>query len=341
MTPITATLIKSNSVPSTSFPDFAPSCKPSDTHTIHIPFIPPFPSGLPVRIILTPNNVGLEPGDHNAAPVGVAQHVIDTGFDLHARNSDCVAGKAGFNWIAFKEAPGITPPPPVPALHMRVLQPLRLTGVGGNNDEYLAPDCKPDDSVVQKVTFWSPMPTEPVVVVLTASNAHIKPFIPFSTPGNATLLYHNAAVVGIVQDSKANGFTLFARSSDCGYGNSAFYYLADAFAPNQGDRSLWVDTGELQATEWPLSGGSVDFAPNCKDDDTKSVSIDFHRPFLTPPVVLLTANDLGIADHNAALVGIAQDVTPWGFTLTARNSDCSAGQAGFFWVAVGCGLGCG
>ena len=37
-----------------------------------------------------------------------------------------------------------------------------------------------------------------------------------------------------------------------------------------------------------------------------------------------------------APVGIASNVTPYGFTIAARNSDCAAGQAGFDYVAFGC-----
>jgi hypothetical protein len=40
-------------------------------------------------------------------------------------------------------------------------------------------------------------------------------------------------------------------------------------------------------------------------------------------------------DANTAVVGIVQAVTPHGFRLAARNSDCGAGKAGFTWVAIG------
>jgi hypothetical protein len=235
---------------------------------------------------------------------------------------------------------------------MRLLQPLRQDGLTAEvTDEYFGPDCKGADTLVQTVKFWSPLGTiaNPPVVVLTATNAHVKPFIPF---GARALDYHNAAAVGIVQTDlpslfpPTHGFTLLARSSDCGFGGCAFYYLAHSPDPNEGDTNLFVDTGEVSANDWPVGGRGLDFGPNCDrfGADTKRLSVDFTRPFLTPPVVLLTANDRGIADPtvaNVALVGMAQDVTPWGFTLQARNSDCSVGQAGFFWVAVGCALGCG
>lgn len=35
------------------------------------------------------------------------------------------------------------------------------------------------------------------------------------------------------------------------------------------------------------------------------------------------------------MVGVAQAVTPFGFRLAARNSDCMAGRSGFYWVAIG------
>jgi hypothetical protein len=148
---------------------------------------------------------------------------------------------------------------------------------------------------------------------------------------------HNAAAVGIVENPTAQRFTLHARNSDCAVGDCAFYYLAIATLldqPNGDGGNLQVGTGEVQAM-------SLNAA--CVPGDAQTSQVDFHQPFLTPPTVLLTANDLGVAQdgHNAAAVGIAQNVTPYGFTLLARNSDCMGGQAGFYWVAIGCSLGCG
>ncbi len=63
--------------------------------------------------------------------------------------------------------------------------------------------------------------------------------------------------------------------------------------------------------------------------------IYFTDPFLAPPVVLLTDNDPRSEGRNPAVVGIAQNVTPFGFRVAARNSDYIGGRTGFYWVAIG------
>ncbi len=63
--------------------------------------------------------------------------------------------------------------------------------------------------------------------------------------------------------------------------------------------------------------------------------IYFTDTFLAPPVVLVTGNHPQSEGRNPAVVGIAQNVTPFGFRLAALNSDCIGGRTGSYWVVIG------
>src|SRR5437763_2705681 len=80
------------------------------------------------------------------------------------------------------------------------------------------------------------------------------------------------------------------------------------------------------------------FSEDCKAGDWEEFHIAFPTPFpleASEVRVIVTANNLEVerGNHIAAVVGIAQSVTPLGFILAARNSDCSRGDAGFNWMA--------
>jgi hypothetical protein len=315
--------------PAPNLNSFAPDCVAGDTQDLVIPFpAGAFPSGRDqdLRVILTPQHPDADPQGHVPAPVGVAQRVSSMGFNLHARNSDCDGGDVGFNWLAILDTPGQQHP--APNLRMRVFQPEHLIEA-----TVFAGSCQGGDTHVSGfLPFWRPLPQDPFVL-LTATNLHI-----VRTHGFGAY-YHPASAVGIVQGQEKTRFVLRSRNSDCSSGECAFFSVAltpTGGTPAQppGDAGdLIVDTGVVSA---------LSFAPDCRPGDTQFVAVDFHRPFLTPPVVLVTANDVGVTDpHNAAVVAMANDVTPHGFTLRARNSDCGSGMAGFYWVAFGCAPGCG
>jgi hypothetical protein len=296
---------------------FAQSCVVGDTQSWPINFRFQLPGN--VSVIVTPNNRKVGDGLHNAAVVGIAQKVSPDSFLLTARNSDCAAGAASFDWIAFSDVALKEAQRELPFVRARTLQ-----------GQHFKPSCIPGDTQVQPVTFWSPLPDPDEFIFLTAS-------APWPAPSTLNVGAHNAAAVGIVQNSNAAGFNLSARNSDCAEGDCAFNSFAITTLPKQpnGDAgNLQVDVGQINA---------IHFSQSCGAGDTQSVFIDFHQPFLTSPIVLLTANDLGVAagGHNAAVVGVAADVTPYGFTLLARNSDCASGEAGFYWAAISCSLGCG
>ena len=66
--------------------------------------------------------------------------------------------------------------------------------------------------------------------------------------------------------------------------------------------------------------------------DWQSWSVGFTPTFSEKPVVFVTPNG---DEPNAAVVGIAANITKSGFRLSARNSDNKAGSAGFSWIAIG------
>jgi hypothetical protein len=242
------------------------------------------------------------------------------------RNSDCVPGQAAFNWMAVQETPGVNQSPVT--VRMAVLPPQFFSKSCTDGDT-------PEDTPIK---FWQAFGGTPTVF-LTAGNLFVNGMVTVSSGkgGTRTFGAHNAAVVGVALNEQSNGFTLHARNSDCSKDVSAcgFSYAAVIVSPaggGGGNDNLFVDTGEVTAQAFNIS---------CVDGDTQTQTVFFTRPFLTPPIVLLTANDVGAAGHLAFPVGLAQNVTPYGFTLTGRNSDCAPGMAGFYWVALGCGQGCG
>jgi hypothetical protein len=90
MNPIGQTIVATGSTSLTQPFTFQASCLPGDTIPpqdgapgLHIPF--QFQPNLPVRVILTPTLAMLAPSpapQHFAAPVGIAEKVTTTGFNL-------------------------------------------------------------------------------------------------------------------------------------------------------------------------------------------------------------------------------------------------------------------
>jgi hypothetical protein len=301
-TKISQTIIKVGTVPAVRF---SPGCQDGDTQKFHVVFPHQFPKPTRVRVIITASNLKVVSSEHNAAVVGIAEQVDERDFFLVARNSDCSAGLASFNWMAVAETPGEEQRSV--GLRMGVVQP-----------RHFQPDCVAGDSQLWGVNFSTPFDNLPTVL-LTASNLNVR--------------NGNVAAVGIARDAANNRFTLAARNSDCAEGDCAFYYVAIS-EKDDSKKDLWVDSGEI----FPHR-----FSSDCQPGDWIVQEVAFSEPFLTPPVVLVTANDQKASAFagEVAAVGIARDVTTHGFTLAARNSGCSDGEAGFYWVAIGCDKGCG
>jgi len=150
----------------------------------------------------------------------------------------------------------------------------------------------------------------------------------------ATNLYgtrkRNAAVVGIATDEHISGFYLHGKNTDPQAGDCAFYYLSLGHAE---------EAGTLQQGRIETGGTGIGYR---NAGAWQSEEVMFKDPFLTPPVVLMTAVDsIGANPYRAApTVGIARYVTTHGFTLASRNAGCRRGVAGLNWIAIGCGQYC-
>lgn len=272
-----------------------------------------------VRVIVTESNWGLDLTEHNAAVVGIVRSVTSQGFTLSARNSEDVESSANFNWMAVLEDPGSEE-------EYKTLVDLRR-GVRQRKRFPPKPWSGQTHERRWEVKFSPLFLDEPPTVLLTANNLNVAPFYQWVWEDEeGPLKYHNAAVVGSAQDVTPEGFTLTARSTDCGTGHCGFYYVALSQGTG-GNSNLWIDTGRV-SPKYFASGGE-------RPGDWRGWRIIFHKPFFVPPVVLVTPNNLDVEGPNPAVVGIARNVTTDGFILGARNSDCSPGKAGFYWVAVG------
>jgi len=277
--------------------NFSENCRPGDREYFAIRFPEPFPSSAKVRVIVTANNFEMAPGARNAGVVGVARDVAFTGFHLMARNADCARGDAGFNWMAVAEMPGQEQVPPL--LDLMHVYPQDFEGY-----------CSPGDSRTWEVKFSVHFSNLPTILL---------------TPNNVGIPDQSIAVVGVAQNPSPGGFTLEGHNSDIA-GRCNFFAAALSQVGSSTD-DLMVDTGELAAKEFTGSGIPGDW---------RLWEIQFAQPFVESPLVLVTANDVGVSGtHNAAPVGIAQNVTRDSFRLMARNSDCAGGEAGFYWVAIG------
>jgi hypothetical protein len=166
---------------------------------------------------------------------------------------------------------------------------------------------------------------------------------------------HNAAAVprvgaplyfDIQADILPLGFRLIARTSDTAAGSCGFNWVAlkqvmqKAPPPSPGQPWLpadpLVDMGQLP----DALGAGFNFSPTGITGDWASAEIQFSAPFNTVPVVLITPRvtfGMGAPGATCAPVPIAQNVTRFGFTLTARNSDTNpnVNNANFDWVAFG------
>jgi hypothetical protein len=289
--------------------NFKPDGTPGDWQSYQVGFKKHFQNPDKVRVIVTANNLDLDPGVHNAAVVGIVTAVSTTGFTLWGRNSDCVEGNAGFYYMAVEE---LSQPPEGEPVDLR-LGPLQ--------QRFFGRDCEQGDWDFWHPPFSSafpPGPTEQYAALVTGCNLNVRA--------------SNVPAVGISRNLDLDGFDLAARNSATCMPSSgttgacAFYYVAGKEGPKPQDR-FWINSGVMEP-EW--------FEASCKTGWRVVWEVYFSKPFLTPPVVLLTCKDADVA-----VVGLAQNVTTHGFTLAGLNSDTAAGNAQFYWVAIGCGLGCG
>jgi hypothetical protein len=288
-------------------------------------FTVPFPNSAKLRVIVTPNfNQPWNSTNPGAAPVCTITELSASGFTAQATN-ESELGKAGLslNWFAIEEATKTTTQTNV---RMGVTIP-----------QAYVPQNTPDPIVPQSwwqqttPTFASALKGKSSVVLLTAAD----PFGSFKPQA--------AAVAGTVHKPSLTGFQMAGISRDSAFGSCAFNYVAAATGFVSDEPSLVVDTGELLSRRWVEGNG-----PGQSGQQWASMAIPFQRRFNEPPIVLVTASSVGLASAPNGLpppvVGLVSDVTNDYFVINAFYIHSGSGfitSASFFWVAIGCGVGCG
>lgn len=292
-------------------------------------WVVPLPAIFPadrVKIVAMASNDGVDQGLGTVAAVPVITRTTRSGFTLAARNSDCAAGSAGMHWIAVLERPGQASPTP---LELRT---------GALQSRTFAPDCTPGDWNSWEYPFGRAMPSAPTVVgtpTRMRGDVALSSVVFGAFVSDAYLVEGMPAPVGVLSSGRVDGVSLSARNGGGWSGRSGMNFLALADLPKNvtPDTAPILDSGTTSAVSLAAAGGSAPVR----------IEVNFALPFSTPPVVLLTACDVGLPAGTTpvAAIGVAHDVTTHGFTLEAMNTDSASGRAAFHWVALGCGISCG
>jgi hypothetical protein len=326
-----------------------------------------FPAGTPVDFVFPVGQVTFP------ASASMTPPAWPPAFTIWARNSDTQqgGGYASFMWLAIAE--GASEPnknfSPVPLNQIFVGQPASFAATNDDGDQQFFPYFSdpagpytpiPGPGNVQSTAIYNFNET---FSNATFTNITEEPFVFATANSYGTCLTgspaHNAAVVPVIgftealamenpyyqpQDMSVQGFQMIGRSSDTAKGLCGFSWAAlKQTSVNNPGQPLLVDTGQLPGTLTQ----EFFFAPAGTQGDWASAEIQFSQnsagtrpPFNIEPVVLVTARggpDVAAAYPYVAPVAMAQNVTRFGFTLAARNSDSNpnGGAAGFDWVAFG------
>lgn len=272
------------------------------------------------------------PGRQIAYPVPIITDVRHHSFQLHLRNSAPVPGRSGAFWLAVVENPefirggfadvrfGVCPPETAPFAAFE--EGPRLVGLSHSVPRIpWPPDVEPDfkpQAVFFTATDVGLVHAAPVAVMATLSNPNTKQLASYT-----------------------DQFEFNFFNTDCNPGWVSLYYLwiRPSPAPVPDVSNVMIDSGLV---------GPGPFARACQDGDWYHWNVQFRKPFSSPPMLFFTATDkwvdsegLDYARHGVPALGVAQKVHPNGFHLSARNTDCTDGRASFYWLAIGCGPGCG
>jgi hypothetical protein len=320
--------------------DFAEVGHAGDWRRIDVTFAAPFGSPKPGFPKGTPQQISVvaTPLEMRVQPVAVVKNVTSTGFTLWARNAMNKRGDARFAWLAVLGVPDTQAQVAVDA-RLGVLQ-TKVLLAGPKVTEWPG------------VWFSDPLVGVNRAVLLTAHNN--------TGPSNWGTQWHNAAAVASVYPMSGaastilpdDGFSAGAISVDT-QGRCGYYYAALIETRRQdkgGANDLFIDHGSEKGVEdsfrynqvtWPTPPNRR-LKPGGNAGDWLYLDVYFDRPFLTPPVVLITArdNDGDVTKHFNPLVPIAQNVSTHGFTAALRNTDTIDATAEFYWVALGCDAGC-
>ncbi|MDX2194112.1 MAG: hypothetical protein NW201_12215 [Gemmatimonadales bacterium] len=317
-TPLTETLIQSGRASARSF---AADCTAGDWHSWQVAFATPFPDD-DVIVVAMASDHDVDEGAHVAAVVPVVRGTSRSGFTLAGRNSDSAAGSAGMHWLAVRRRPGVASGTPVD-LRTAVVPPRAF-----------APDGTVGDWQQWDWRFARPLRGEPAVVGSAAR-----------TPGGIQRYeelfgvivpsvgqWHFGAAVGVSLGASASALRLAARNPTGWPGQARVPFVAVA-PGGVTDPALHCETGRTAPVAMPGAHLMT----------SEALDVQFDEPFLVPPIVLVTACEVGLAvgESAVALVGVVEDATTHGFTLRVMSSDCAPGRAAFNWVAIGCQPGCG
>jgi hypothetical protein len=332
---------------------------PAGTQSFNVDFTAP--GDATVRFIITASDrYGQLTGIQDSVfPVGYIlwPEIPDpSSFQIQARNCDTntAGGSASFFWLAIAE--DAKPTATLPLNQIFAGQPAAYAPRGSGGDHQMLPNVSGlVDSLPTKYNFstsFAPGSFQPTVkgrpVIFATANNLGCGVSPYQQP-------HNAAAVPIVQDNWSRsyiadpehpgGFTLNSCNSDtagglCGFNWVALQQRPAGSTPSQHEFIWSVDTGAVFDDVNLFS-----FAPDGQVGDWVSAEVQFSEPFALPPVVLTTAivpidqdfGPPGAGPRGCAPVPMAQNVTRFGFTLAARNSDTNenGGLAFFHWAAFG------
>lgn len=283
--------------------EYEHSGRAGDWQTFNVAFVPPFPdiAAGKIRVFASPNDLNVQVRTSIAPASPVVGEISSRGFTAWARNSDIARGQSGLSWVAIAECS-----------ERENGQQSAVFGVMG--PQYFTSAATRGDWRVANVEVPKSRGDQPPVSVV-------------ATPGNANVRVHASASIPIICAAKDAMFALAARNSDCGPGLASFNYLAfgsfTALKPN-----TLVDTGRVSPKY---------FRVGSQRGDWQAWAVSFSTHFLVPPVVIVTADNFDgkINSYAVAAVPLANDITPYGFTLASRNSDVVAGWVAFSWLAIG------
>lgn len=293
---------------------------PGDTQHWEITFDPPFPDGVLPTVFLSANDQRLNRNAHNVAVVGTASHITNEGFVLSASNPECRHGEAGFNWVAIHEG------------FDEIAEAKTSLRLGTVHPRNFGPRCSNE---VTDWGQWEPrfhLPQFQSLPLVIASpkdrtvNSNQENFL-----GTAYHLINYVHPVPLVRKVSQTNFELGARNAMRGSGHCAMFFAGFTHDDPQGNENIFVTGGHLEPKQFEGYDGN----------NTDSWVIYFDEPFVSPPVVLVTASDVA-TDETVGITGIigsANFVSRFGFVLRASNTATSPREVGFSWAAFGCKCG--
>lgn len=305
---------------------------PSPFQLAEVQFQGAFPDD-DVQVFVTPTSETLDLNvDHQAAVIGVAHEVTKDGFQLWARSTDCAAGSCSFNWFAVHRKPLAHRQSQTVEIRLARVQPLH-----GDSPHpvILLPDCQPGDTAVwPTIPFGRPMedanqqPLSPLVFITQATTEYDPAISSYFWAAIPPI----CACVGMLRGTNGKQFDLAARNFDVTLGAPKYNYVALArsnMAPTVGSliNDLKVTSGDVR---FDLQAGG-------QEGDWGLVPIYFDSPFLTPPIVMMTAQSRSPQreDDLRAFHGIANHVDQYGFTMAVRSADPKSGSMRVNWLALG------